>query len=253
MSGEPEALSLCNSYPLTEVVPATYNRIMRVCFFDIDGTLIASGGAGQRAFAHVFSDLFGINQIANNVPFAGRSDKAITLDLLAAHDIEPTQDNWDRFREAYLTKLPETLSECEGGVLPGVESLIQRLNDTPGVEIGLLTGNIERGAEAKLSHYNLWQHFNFGGFGDDHPSRDDIARSAVQAASTHLAASPNGDARFVVIGDTVHDITCARAIDAYAVAVRTGFTSLEELRAAGPDLAIETLEQAAPLVDWLMA
>lgn len=226
---------------------------MRICFFDIDGTLIASGGAGQRAFARVFREQFGVECISKDVAFAGRSDRAITLDLLAAHDIEPSPANWTRFQEAYLDALPHSLNECDGGVLPGVHALIDDLCQAEGVQTGLLTGNIERGAKAKLTHYDLWRHFSFGGFGDHHASRDDIARSAVEAASRHLGANDNGDSRFVVIGDTVHDITCARAIGAYAVAVPTGFTSLEDLRAAEPDLAIDTLEQAAPLVDWLLA
>lgn len=224
---------------------------MRICFFDIDGTLIASGGAGQRAFARVFRELFGIDEISKNISFAGRSDRAITLDLLAAHDIEPSDDNWHAFHDAYVAALPGSLAECDGRVLPGVERLIATFAAADGIEVGLLTGNVRRGAQAKLTHYRLWQHFAFGGFGDTHTSRDDIARAAVVAAGEHLGRSPNGDSRFAVIGDTVHDITCARAIGAYAVAVPTGFTPIDELRAAGPDLAIETLEQAQALVDWL--
>ena len=226
---------------------------MKVCFFDIDGTLIASRGAGQKAFAAAFHQLFGVEQLSGNVRFAGRSDRAIALDLLAAHDVEPSNENWMRFHDAYVAQLPESLAATEGNVLPGVLPLIERLKQTAGVEIGLLTGNVIRGAEAKLTHYELWHHFEFGGFGDTHTSRDDIARSAVDAASRHLNASPNGDSRFVVIGDTVHDITCARAIGAYAVAVPTGLTPIDELREAGPDLAIETLDEAEPLVEWLTA
>ncbi len=224
---------------------------MKVCFFDIDGTLIASGGAGQKAFAEVFRRLFGVDELSSNVTFAGRSDRAIALDLLAAHDVEPSEANWIRFREAYVAQLPKALAACQGMVLPGVLQLIEQLSAVDGVATGLLTGNVIRGAEAKLTHYQLWHHFAFGGFGDVHTSRDDIARSAVESASQYLGVALNGDSRLVVIGDTVHDITCARAIGAYAVAVPTGLTPIDELRAAKPDLAIETLEQAAPLVDWL--
>lgn len=226
---------------------------MKICFFDIDGTLIASGGAGQRAFARVFREMFGIDEISKNVSFAGRSDRAITMDLLAAHGIQASDDNWLRFHDAYVAALPGSLAECDGRVLPGVARLIDTLAASDGIEIGLLTGNVRRGAEAKLTHYGLWHHFAFGGFGDRHTSRNDIARTAVLAAGDHLQQSPNGDSRFAVIGDTVHDITCARAIGAFAVAVPTGFTPMEELRAAEPDLAIETLEQAEPLIDWLSA
>ncbi len=182
---------------------------MRVCFFDIDGTLIASGGAGQMAFAEVFRDLFGVDQISQDIAFAGRSDRGIAHDLLTAHEIEPSEENWQRFREAYIAQLPVSLAACRGAVLPGVEALIDKLSDVPGVATGLLTGNVVLGAQVKLTHYGLWHHFAFGGFGDVHTSRDDIARSAVKAASEYLNVSPNGDSRIAVIGDTLHDITCA--------------------------------------------
>ncbi len=224
---------------------------MRVCFFDIDGTLISSGGAGQNAFAHVFGTLFGVDQISTDVSFAGRSDRAIALDLLRAHGVEPSDENWHRFHEAYVDRLPSSLHACDGTVLPGVTTLIERLMATDDVELGLLTGNVVRGAEAKLVHYGLWHHFEFGGYGDVHTTRDDIARSAVDAASRHLNSAPNSDSRFAVIGDTVHDVRCARAIGAYAVAVPTGLTPMDELRAAAPDLTVETLEDSATLVAWL--
>jgi len=226
---------------------------MRVCFFDIDGTLIASGGAGQRAFADVFRRLHGVEKLSGDISFAGRSDRAIALDLMRAHDVDPSDENWRQFQDNYIGKLPECLKQCEGTVLPGVANLISQLQQAEGVEIGLLTGNVVRGAEAKLTHYGLWHHFPFGGYGDQHSERSDIAKSAVVAARKHLNTQPQSDERCVVIGDTVHDIRCARAIDAYAVAVPTGFTSMDELRQEKPDLAIETLEEASALVDWLTA
>ncbi|QDU55157.1 HAD family hydrolase [Aeoliella mucimassa] len=224
---------------------------MKVCFFDIDGTLILSHGAGYQAFARAFRDLYGVTDLTRDVPFAGRSDRAIALDLMTLHGIEATEDTWHEFQEVYLATLPETLVACDGQVLPGVEALIAQLQTMDDVGLGLLTGNVIRGAEAKLTHFGLWHHFAFGGYGDIHPHRDDIARSAVLAASDHLKLARNDDSRLVVIGDTVHDITCARAIGAYAVAVPTGFTPMDELRAANPDLAVETLEDAQALVDWL--
>lgn len=226
---------------------------MRVCFFDIDGTIIASGGAGQRAFAEVFRNLFGVEELSGDVAFAGRSDRAISQDLMRAHTVEPSNENWHAFQNAYAHALPKWLERCDGTVLPGVTSLIQQLQAAEGVEIGLLTGNVVRGAEAKLTHYGLWQHFPFGGFGDVHYERSDIAKSAVEAARQHVQSATNGDDRCVVIGDTVHDIRCARAIDAYAVAVSTGFTSMDELKAEEPDLAVKTLEETQALINWITA
>ena len=224
---------------------------MKLCFFDIDGTLILSHGAGYQAFARAFRDLFGVAELTRDVPFAGRSDRAIALDLMTLHGIEADEGTWNTFQETYLATLPQTLVECAGHVLPGVEALIAELQAMDGVDIGLLTGNVVRGAEAKLTHFGLWHHFAFGGFGDIHASRNDIAHAAVAAASDYLQRNRTDDSRIAVIGDTVHDITCARAIGAYAVAVPTGFTPMEELLTAEPDLAVETLEDAQALVDWL--
>jgi phosphoglycolate phosphatase len=224
---------------------------MRVCFFDIDGTLITTLGAGQRAFADVFRDLWGVDKLAGNISFAGRSDRAIAFDLFRAHGVPDTLDNWHTFRDAYVSRLGEVLPQCEGTVLPGVELLISSLQQTSLVHVGLLTGNVIAGAEAKLSHYNLWHHFLFGGYGDEHTDRCDIAATALEAARRHAASTNGVKERFAVIGDTVHDIRCARSIGAYAVAVPTGLTPIDELRAAKPDLAVETLEDCQQLVDWL--
>jgi phosphoglycolate phosphatase-like HAD superfamily hydrolase len=226
---------------------------MRVCFFDIDGTLVATGGAGQKAFAAAFLELFGIQQISCDIPFAGRSDRAIAADLFRVHNVAAGESTWQAFRKSYLQHLEAHLKVCVGTVLPGVEQLIGRLQQYPQVGVGLLTGNIAPGAAAKLTHYRLWHHFAYGGFGDEHHNRDDIARAALVAASQHHRMQPDDKSRIAVIGDTVHDIRCARAIGAYAVAVPTGFTPIDELRAADPDLAVETLEDCHQLVEWLTA
>ncbi len=224
---------------------------MRVCFFDIDGTLVATGGAGQQAFAEVFHELWGVEELAGNVSFAGRSDRAIAFDLFRAHDVPATLATWHTFRDAYVARLAQVLPKFDGRVLPGVTTLISQLQSVGNVHVGLLTGNVVAGAKAKLSHYNLWHHFPFGGYGDEHTDRSDIAAAAVVAAREHAGPVNGAPERMAVIGDTVHDITCARSIGAFAVAVPTGFTPIDELRAAGPDLAVETLEDCNNLVAWL--
>lgn len=226
---------------------------MRVCFFDIDGTLVATGGAGQRAFASSFRTLFGVEQMSAQVSFAGRSDRAIATDLFGIHGIEPSDENWRRFATEYVKQLSHQLPRCEGRVLPGVFALLEELKALGTVGIGLLTGNVVRGATAKLTHYGLWEHFAYGGFGDEHLDRADIARTALAEARRYQDGGTNGQERIAVIGDTVNDIRCARAIDAFAVAVPTGNTPMDELRQGDPDLAIETLEDCQQLVEWLAA
>ena len=224
---------------------------MVTVLFDIDGTLIHTGGAGQRAFADTFRTLFGIDNIASEVRFAGRSDRAIAEELMAAHGIEANDSNWDRFVEAFVPRLVEVLPQCQGGILPGVVDLLDELERSDHVAIGLLTGNIAAGAHAKLTHYQLWDRFAFGGYGDDWRERDDIAAAALLAAQLHLAGSQNANCRkqndiaelVFVLGDTPADVQCARSIGAFAIAVLTGGANREQLLAAEPDLLLNDLTE----------
>lgn len=227
---------------------------MKACLFDIDGTLIQTGGAGQWAFAKTFREEFGIEQISQDVPFAGRSDRAIAGDLLLAHGQGNDDATWQRFQTAYHPNLDLALEACEGRVLPGVAPLIKQLVERGDIAIGLLTGNVVAGAERKLTYYGLWDHFPFGGFGDTHPNRNDIAADAVAQARQHYPrlASANGATSdcIVVIGDTIHDIHCAHSVGAKAVGVPTGFTPADELSAESPELVVDTLEDCETLLSW---
>jgi phosphoglycolate phosphatase-like HAD superfamily hydrolase len=234
---------------------------MHICFLDIDGTLLLTGGAGQSAFAETLAAEFGIARLDGNVGFSGRSDKAIAMDLFRSHGIEPTEANWRRFCAGYLSRLEKALGTCKGSVLPGVPQLLEALAARGDVAIGLLTGNMREGARRKLTHYDLWHWFPFGGFGDEHMERCDIAAAALTAAELHLngaktAAQPNGrpfNRQILVIGDTHHDISCGRSIGARCVAVPTGMASADVLRDAQPDLIVESLEELDPILDLLSA
>jgi phosphoglycolate phosphatase-like HAD superfamily hydrolase len=220
---------------------------VNVCFFDIDGTLVLTGGAGMHAFAETFAEEFGVPELCRDIPFAGQSDRGIAAGLFRAHGIEDTPDTWDRFRAGYVRRLGHHVRTRGGGVLPGVFSLIDQLQQRGDVLIGLLTGNVAAAAQIKLDHYGLWDRFAFGGFGDHHPDRNDIAAEALaQARSRH--PGDLGEARLMVIGDTLNDIRCARSIGAYAVAVPTGHTSAETLATGRPDLLAPTLECAEALL-----
>lgn len=232
---------------------------MHICFLDIDGTLLLTGGAGQSAFAETLAVDFGIPKIDANVGFAGRSDKAIAMDLFSSHGIEPSEENWRRFSAGYLGRLEKALMAHRGSVLPGVPALLDALAARGNVAIGLLTGNMREGARRKLCHYGLWDWFPFGGFGDEHMERCDIAAAALAAAELHLndrptLANSNGTPRVrqvIVIGDTQHDIRCGRSIGARCVGVPTGITSAQVLRESQPDLFVETLEDIEPILALL--
>jgi phosphoglycolate phosphatase-like HAD superfamily hydrolase len=223
---------------------------MYVCLFDIDGTLLSSGGAGKAALEEGLAEEFGIRGTMEKLVLSGRTDTAIVSDLLGLSGLANSQENRARLFTGYLRHLPGCLSRCTGRVLPGVQVLLELLGTRGDVAVGLLTGNIRAGARLKLGHYGLYEHFAFGGFGDRHHHRDDVAREALAEVHRHLG-TPVDPERIWVIGDTPHDVTCARAIGARAVAVVTGWHDRAELTACMPDLLLDDLsDPEALLANW---
>ena len=220
---------------------------MKICLFDIDGTLIQTGGAGKAAFEAALSGEFGIEAGASNVPFAGRTDRAIIRDLFLLHGIDDSHATWDQFRAAYLQHLPATLASRPGTVLPGIVALLEAFGPRADVMTGLLTGNIAAGARAKLTYYELNHFFAFGGFGDRHFDRAEVAREAFAAARDQANDDVSSEDVWV-IGDTPLDVRCARAIGANVVAVCTGFHSQQELAAEDPDVLVDDLADPAPVM-----
>lgn len=214
-----------------------------VFLFDIDGTLINTSGAGGAALNLALQEIFGVTE-PKKISLSGRTDRGIALELFEYHQIEPSESNWRQFREAYLARLKSLLPTRQGFVLPGARELLTQISSVSQTAMGLLTGNILDGARQKLDHFGLFQHFGFGGFGDDHPCRDDVARAALKSMQDHHGEAP--DREVWVIGDTPLDIRCARAIGAKVVAVATGTFTVDELRSFEPDFAVESLEDPVP-------
>ncbi len=208
---------------------------MHVILFDIDGTLLHSGGAGQGGIEFALKLAFGITAPTDGIPTAGRTDRGIGRDLIRFHGLEDSDSTLARLQEAYLRVLPDELASRQGGVYPGVRELLVRLSGRDDVRLGLLTGNYREAAWQKLRHYGLAEHFAFGGFGDDHADRDDVARQALTAAAEHHAPQTINREKLWVIGDTPADVRCGRAIGARVIAVGTGMYSMEELRQSEPD------------------
>ena len=223
---------------------------MIACLFDIDGTLLASGGAGKAALEAAFTEIFGI-ELRVHVPYSGRTDRAIARDLLRQHDVEPSLENWHRLLAGYLERLPASLNKHNGRVLPGMHDLLEALRQRQDVALGLLTGNVRAGAKVKLGHYGLYEHFAFGGFGDHHFDRDDVAREALAAIHSHVGKHVLPE-RVWVIGDTPLDVQCARAIGARVVAVCTGSHCYEELEASSPELLLRDFSDSRPFLDLLV-
>jgi phosphoglycolate phosphatase-like HAD superfamily hydrolase len=221
---------------------------MHVLLFDIDGTLLSSGGAGKAAIETALADEFGVTVHAK-VPYSGRTDRAIIRDLFRLHGVEDTPDHLRKLLDGYFKRLPACLAAHKGQVLPGIASLLDHLAKRD-VLVGLLTGNVREGARLKLGHFGIDHHFAFGGFGDHHFDRDDVAREAYAAAQDRLNGALVRE-RVWVIGDTPLDIRCARCIGVNVAAVATGWHSRADLEAAGPDLLLSDLSDPGPLLSLL--
>jgi len=227
-----------------------YNPGMHTLLFDIDGTLINTDGAGGAALTACFCEEFGIDEPAN-VAFSGRTDRAIATNLFDEHEIDDTDDHWQRLREGYIARLSKELPRRGGHVLPGVWDLLHHVGEREDVAVGLLTGNLLMGAKIKLEFFRLFSHFSFGGYGDLHRNRDDVAHAAVAAARAQLGQQFRDD-QIWVLGDTPHDITCARAVNARVLAVATGIHPREELAAAKPDLLCDDLSETQQIASILL-
>lgn len=210
--------------------------------WDIDGTLIDSGGAGERALVLSLEQEFGIADRLTWLEWAGRTDLWIARKILEHHGISPSPEMIKRFLEGYLAAVGEAMMNPRARVLPGVREVLKIVSDHAEVVQGLLTGNLERGAKIKLSHFDLWKYFAFGAYADDSETRDLLGPHAIRRAATHHKI-PFAPDRVVVIGDTPHDIACGRAVGARTVAVATGKFSADALRGFNPDVVLSDLSQ----------
>lgn len=215
--------------------------MVRLVLFDIDGTLIRTGGAGMKAFEETFAEVFGLPEATKTLHFAGRTDVSLVRECFIQHRIETSPANFARFFEEYPARLQRLLAELPGAVLPGIKPFLNALDaEKQRPVIGLLTGNIRRGAELKLRHLGLWDRFEMGAFADDHEDRNCIAAKAKERGETMIGRTLKG-AEIVVIGDTPHDITCGKSIGAKVLAVATGSHKREELARQTPTWAVEQI------------
>lgn len=219
---------------------------MLICLFDIDGTLLRSSGAGRLAMDAALEAVFGVREPIKQDSISGRTDRSIATDQFGMHGIADTQQNFETFITAYLERLPDSMRRNQGTLLPGIERLIGELLGRSDVALGLLTGNVQRGARIKLGHCGIAEHFAFGAYGDLHHSRDDVAREALSQVRQRFGDAPALDDIWV-LGDTPWDVRCAKAIGARSVAVATGIFSMEQLATEQPDLVVPDFADAAAL------
>jgi phosphoglycolate phosphatase-like HAD superfamily hydrolase len=215
--------------------------------FDIDGTLVDTGGAGMAALKEATREIFGHE--GPPLDLAGSTDLGIVANIHAHFEIEPTRERIDAYFEVYLGRLDWNLTHggFSGRVFGGVNELLAELAGRKDATIGLLTGNIAGGAASKIRHFGLAGHFPFGAYGCDHADRNRLGPIALERAAVHAGRSFSATETWV-IGDTPKDIACAHAIGARCLAVGTGQFSAAQLELHGADLVAETLDDAASLI-----
>lgn len=209
-------------------------------FFDIDGTLLLSGGAGRVAMTQVMREMFGLTEL-HRVEVHGRTDRGIVDELFSKHEIPLDDELRGEFSDRYHELLPASMAECDGYLMPGVVELLERMAALPLLKLGILTGNSQSAAWTKLGHFGLDRFFEFGGYGDQHAERADVARQALDDCRRTYADQIIGASQTWVVGDTIHDISCARAIGANVVAVATGGADLQLLNEHQPDVLMPDL------------
>lgn len=214
--------------------------------FDIDGTLIHTHHAGVNAFYNTFRSEFKIENPSDRIHFAGRTDRSLVREFFQFHQIEASETNFQRFFDCYVFWLDYMLKKSEGEICQGADSFVSNLLklDNPPM-IGLLTGNIRLGAEIKLRHFYLWNYFEMGAFGDEEENRNTLALRAFEKGRKILGSSLTPE-DVIVVGDTILDVKCAKAIGAKSLAVATGGATFEELQAATPTWCVPALGQISP-------
>ena len=212
----------------------------KLLLWDIDGTILHTGKAGETALGQAMEKLHGLSSGLQGLEIAGRTDKWIVEQLLAREGLAHGEKEIARFLDVYVERLAEELPRREGGLHPGVLGILEEAHRRPDLVQGLLTGNIEKGARLKLSRYGVNHFFEFGAFADDSPVRNELGPHAQRRARDRHGEEFSPE-RIYIIGDTPHDVACARAIGAKAMAVATGSFSVEQLRACGADTVFSDL------------
>lgn len=223
---------------------------VRAFLFDVDGTLVDSGGAGLRAMRRAFTEVVGVEDPFRGDSFTGRTDPHIFRTAVERHlrrTATPAEERefFDRYLRSLAREVPES---PRYRVLPGIVAVLEALSARPGCLLGLCTGNLEEGARIKLARADLNRFFAFGGFGSDDPDRAALTRVAIERA--RVAAG--GPVDPLVIGDSPHEVTAARRNGVRVALVATGWTPREALRALDPDLFFESFADEEATVARLL-
>jgi phosphoglycolate phosphatase-like HAD superfamily hydrolase len=219
---------------------------MKLILFDIDGTLISSGGAGTLSLNLAFQEVFGMVDAFRGISMAGKTDIQIIREGLWRHGLSPENGVVPRLVASYLENLEREVARAGGKHLkPGVREALETLAGEEGrAAVGLLTGNLEQGARIKLEAFGLNGYFRSGAFGSDDEDRNLLLPVAVRRFETLCGRTfPFRDC--IIVGDTPRDVECAKRYDAFCIAVATGPYDAGSLRETGADVVMEDLSDTA--------
>ncbi len=220
---------------------------IRAVLFDIDGTLLVTGGAGGIAWQRAFEELYGVEADVAEHTDAGMTDPEIVkIVFREVVGREGSQAERSRTIAAYLKHLPDTVAESDGyRVMPGIEELLERLIEQ-GLLLGLVTGNIEAAAHIKLARGRLNRFFSYGGYGSDSPDRVEVTKAGLRRGEL-VSGGALQDGACISIGDTPRDVTAGHGAGIRVIGVGTGAYSVDQLRDADADWALENVERDFPV------
>ncbi|OGF05569.1 MAG: hypothetical protein A2W00_10545 [Candidatus Eisenbacteria bacterium RBG_16_71_46] len=215
--------------------------------FDVDGTLLTTEGAARQAFSAALHDRLGVDDPLTDIAFSGRTEPRILRDILDKHGRHFLDGDEAAFWNAVFDRMRVLLVPPRGRLMPGIPALLDAVEREPGWVMGLLTGNMTEMGQIKLRRFGIERRFAFAAFGEQAEDRNALARLAVARLGERYGIPP---ARCIVVGDTEHDIACARAAGARVVAVATGGIARADLEAHRPDLVLDDLTRRGALLDW---
>jgi phosphoglycolate phosphatase-like HAD superfamily hydrolase len=220
---------------------------VRAVLFDIDGTLLVTGGAGGVAWQRAFEELHGVEADIAEHTNAGMTDpEIVAIVFRQVLGREGTAAERSRAIASYLKHLPDAVAESGGyRVMPGVEELLPRLIDS-GLLLGLVTGNIEAAAHVKLARAGLNRYFGFGGYGSDAADRTEVTRAAL-GRGERVCGGTLADGACIAVGDTPRDVVAGHGAGIKVVGVATGSYTVDQLDQAGADWAISEVSDGFPV------
>jgi len=225
---------------------------MKFILFDIDGTIMDSGGAGTRAMDTAFMEIFSVCNAFQTINMAGKTDMQILKEGFGLHNIDYSNGVIPEFYRSYIRYLKQNIRNGMGHIKPGIREALRELQAQKEFVLGLLTGNIEEGARVKLDFFGLNLYFDIGAFGSDDEDRDRLLPVAVDKLFKRDSLKVSFS-DCIVIGDTPRDVSCSKPYGAFSVAVATGPYSAKTLSAAGADVVLKDLSDTEGFLAILKA